>query len=212
MEMESQGSSINSAAAREVRHPRKETGWGQLSSQSSRPPTLCYAAPPDMKSSSLPGHARFLDSSNQSIDSGEDPLKLVVSNTFLHVVDAEVPTLRRSKSDTTIRYSFNPLHGMSANTEREFTTAMHSLGSVGHDQGHCKTCSFYRHHRCKFGSLCQYCHHTDHALQSRPGKKSRAREKARIEKLRQEREKIQALMEDRQALAEEEDGFYKFRL
>jgi NAD(P)-dependent dehydrogenase (short-subunit alcohol dehydrogenase family) len=49
MEMESQGSSINGAAAREMRHPHKETlrgvGWGQQSSQNSRPSALCYATP-----------------------------------------------------------------------------------------------------------------------------------------------------------------------
>jgi ketosteroid isomerase-like protein len=49
MEMQSHGSGINGSAAFETRHPCKETssrvGWGQLSSQSPPPLTLCHVTP-----------------------------------------------------------------------------------------------------------------------------------------------------------------------
>jgi hypothetical protein len=57
MELESQSSSFNGAAAREMKHPHKETsrrvGWGQLSSQNSRQPTLCYATAPGEPAASV---------------------------------------------------------------------------------------------------------------------------------------------------------------
>jgi glutathione peroxidase len=57
MEMNSQVSAINGAAAREIRNPYKETsrsiGWGQLSSQNSPPLTFCYATAPGKETGSF---------------------------------------------------------------------------------------------------------------------------------------------------------------
>jgi len=47
MEMQSQGTDLNSAAGAARREISATVGWGQLSSQNSRPPTLCYAQASD---------------------------------------------------------------------------------------------------------------------------------------------------------------------
>jgi hypothetical protein len=47
MEMQSQGTDLNSAAGAARRETSARVGWGQLSSQNSHPPTLCYAQASD---------------------------------------------------------------------------------------------------------------------------------------------------------------------
>jgi len=94
------------------------------------------------------------------------PLRLVVRNTFLEVVDDQpfIGTLKHSKSDSDIG---NVL----------MDRLLPSVGSAKHCTNDCKPCSFFTKDRCTSGYDCTHCHYP-HEKKPRPGKKHRIREKA----------------------------------
>lgn len=59
-----------------------------------------------------------------------------------------------------------------------------SMGSVGHDEGNCKPCCFYKKAKCVKGAACKYCHYPKHDISPvpRPGKQTRDRLKAKAAK------------------------------
>mmetsp|Transcript_3920 Transcript_3920/g.6346 ORF Transcript_3920/g.6346 Transcript_3920/m.6346 type:complete len:200 (-) Transcript_3920:77-676(-) len=120
-------------------------------------------------------------------------LQVVVRNTFLEFSTdtAQPPMIRsrsdsdlassRSVSDTASEESYSAVDPMrSSNSARSGGNQdLPSRGSADHFKGTCQPCCFFRREKCVLDTDCKYCHYT-HEAQQRPGKKARAREKARM--------------------------------